>query len=184
MRVGDLTLLDHALERLAAVTPDVAVNAHHLADQIVAHVDGRAHLSVEPELLGTAGALGRLRDWIAGRDVAVSNADAWIWPNPLPAMESEWSRRTVRLSVVRDDSHPDFQGGFRYSGCCLIPADVAAAFPDEPAGLYEVCWSPRLGSDELELLELPGRFFDCGTPAELAAARSAAEAWAGAPSGE
>ncbi len=166
------------------MTSDVAVNAHYLADRIVAHVNGRAHLSVEDEPLGTAGALGRLREWIADRDVAVSNADAWIWPNPLPAMAGNWSGRTVRLSVVSDAAHPDFEGGLRYSGCCLIPAAVAAALPDEPAGLYEVCWGPRLGSDELELVEHPGRFFDCGTPDELGQARRAASAWTTSGCGE
>lgn len=154
----------------------MAVNAHHLAEQIVEHVGGRAHVSVEGELLGTAGALGRLRGWIAGRDVAVTNADAWVWPNPLPAMTSGWSGRTVRLSVVRDAARPDFPGGFRYSGCCVIPAAVAGELADEPAGLYEACWAPRLGSDELELVEHPGRFFDCGTPEELSQARAAAAA--------
>lgn len=180
MSVGGLALLDHALERLAAVAGDVAVNAHHLADQIAAHVERRAHLSVEGELLGTAGALGRLRPWIGDRDVVLSNADAWVWPNPLPEMVRGWSRRTVRLSVVRDPSHPDFEGDLRYSGCCLIPAAVAAELPDEPGGLFQLVWEPRLGSDELELIRFPGRFFDCGTPEELAMARRTAGGWTAA----
>lgn len=179
LRVGGVALLDHALERLAAVTTDVAVNAHHLSDQIAAHVGGRAYLSVEDVLLGTAGALGRLREWIAGRDVAVTNADAWLWPNPLPGMTAGWSGLTVRLSVVRDPARRDFEGGLRYSGCCLLPAEVAADLPNEPAGLFEVCWGPRVGSPDLELVEHPGAFFDCGTPAELAAARTAAAAGLG-----
>ncbi len=177
--VGGIPLLDYALERLAAITSDVAVNAHHLSEQIVAHVGGRAHVSVEDQLLGTAGALGNLNEWIDGRDVAVTNADAVVWPNPLPTMANDWSGRTLRLSVVRDPERADFSGGLRYSGCCLIPAPVAAALPAEPAGLFEICWRPRLGSAELELIEHPGRFFDCGTPAELAAARAAASAGLG-----
>ena len=168
-------MLDHAMERLAAVTPDHAVNAHYLAEQVAAHVGDRAHVSVEAELLGTAGALGRLRGWIAARDVALTNADAWLWPNPLPAMVADWSGLTVRLSVVRDQPNTDFEGGFRYSGCCLLPAAIAAALPAEPAGLFELVWRDRIGTPELELIEHPGRFFDCGTPAELAAARAAAE---------
>ena len=174
IEVGGAALLDHALERLGAVTADLAVNAHHLADQIVRHVGERAHLSVEELLLGTAGAIGRLRGWIAGRDVAVTNADAWVWPNPLPSMIDGWSGRTVRLSVVRDPARRDFEGELRYSGCCLLPGTVAAALPDEPAGLFEVCWAPRLGTPDLELVEHPGEFFDCGTPEELGAARRAA----------
>ena len=176
LRVGGVALLDLALDRLAAVTMHFAVNAHHLAEQIASHVDGRAHLSLEPELLGTAGALAKLRDWIDERDVAVTNADAWVWPNPLPVLVAGWSAKTVRLSVVLDPDHSDFGGALRYSGCCLLPAAVALAIPNGPAGLYESVWSPRLGTDALELVEHEGQFFDCGTPSELAAARKAASA--------
>lgn len=176
-------MLDHALERLAAVTSAVAVNTHHLSDQVVDHVGAKAHVSVEEELLGTAGAIGRLRGWINGRDVAITNGDAWLWPNPLPSMVAGWAGRTVTLSVVRDAHRSDFEGGLRYSGCCLLPAEFAAALSDEPAGLFEVCWGPRIGSGELELVEQPGQFFDCGTPAELAAARVAAAAGIGTSAG-
>lgn len=179
LAVGGVTLLDQAIERLLAVTTDIAVNAHHLADQIVEHVGSRAHLSVEDELLGTAGALTRLRDWIDGRDVAVTNADAWVWPNPLPLMAHNWTGDTVRVSAVRDENASDFGQGLRYSGCCLLPAEVVTGLPEGPAGLYETCWAPRLGTAELELVEHPGRFFDCGTPGELATARAAASGAAG-----
>ena len=173
--MGGLPLVDHGIERLEAITAHIAVNAHHLAEQLVGHVDGRAHLSVEERLLGTAGALGRLRGWIGGRHVAVTNCDAWLWPNPLPTMARDWSGRTVRLSVVRA-SPSDFEGGLRYSGCCLLPGPVVAELPDQPAGLFEAVWGPRLGSPDLELVEHPGRFFDCGTPEELRAAQAAASA--------
>lgn len=174
LTVGGMALVDHALERLEAVTRSLAVNAHHLADQVVDHVGDRAHLSVEDELLGTAGALTKLTGWIAGRPVAVTNADAWVWPNPLPLMTHEWTETTVRVSVVRDPGGADFAPGLRYSGCCLLPAEVVRELPAGPSGLYEVCWQPRLGTPQLELIEHPGRFFDCGTPRELAEARAAA----------
>ena len=77
--VGGVALLDRTLDLLAPVTADVAVNAHHHADQIVGHVADRAHVSVEqPTALGTAGALGNLRPWLDGRDVLVINADAYL----------------------------------------------------------------------------------------------------------
>src|SRR5215210_2189123 len=70
--VGDRPLVDHALGRVEAVVgtgPDrVAVNAHAYADQLAAHVAGRAFVSVEqPVALGTAGALAHLRPWLDGR---------------------------------------------------------------------------------------------------------------------
>src|SRR4051794_23879900 len=76
--VAGVPLLDGNLARVAAVVgsgPEhVAVNAHHHANQLAAHVAGRAHLSVEePEALGTAGAVAHLRPWLAGRPVLVVN---------------------------------------------------------------------------------------------------------------
>lgn len=81
--VGNVALLDLALNRVRAVgmagPATVAVNASYLAEQVVVHVGARAHMSVEPDLpLGTSGALGKLRDWIAGRGVLVANADAYL----------------------------------------------------------------------------------------------------------
>jgi len=50
LRVGDTTLLDAALARVATVVPispeTVTVNANWLASQIASHVDGRVHLAV------------------------------------------------------------------------------------------------------------------------------------------
>src|SRR3954451_16292327 len=81
--VGSTTLLDAALARVAAVVPltaaGVAVNAHWLAEQVVAAVGDRSHLSVEtPVALGTAGAVGALREWLAGRDLLIANSDVWF----------------------------------------------------------------------------------------------------------
>jgi len=62
---------------LGPLTPDfVAVNAYHLADQVVAWVGDRAHVSLEaPIALGTAGAIGQLRAWLDGRDALIRNTD-------------------------------------------------------------------------------------------------------------
>ena len=81
--VGNVALLDQALARLSGLglagPGTVAVNACYLADQVVAHVGDRAHLSVEPDgPLGTAGGVARLRDWINGRGLLVGNADGYL----------------------------------------------------------------------------------------------------------
>ena len=67
--VGDRPLVDHACDRAASVTSDVAVNVHHGRALVEAHLADRPlHLSVEAdEARGTAGALGLLRPWIDGR---------------------------------------------------------------------------------------------------------------------
>src|SRR5437763_1074951 len=85
--VGDRPLIDHALARFDGVTRSLAVNVHAGRDLLESHLAGRVHLSLEEDrLLGTAGALSKLREWIAGRPVLVANGDTWgpqsmdVWP--------------------------------------------------------------------------------------------------------
>jgi len=142
--IGDTTLLDLALDRVAPlVTPEaVAVNAHHLADQIVAHVEYRVHVSLEtPVALGTAGAVGALRDWLDGRDVLIANGDVYFGEPPdLAGFVSDWDRARPRLLVVEDQDEPDFDGKWRFAGVSLLPGAIAASLRAEPSGLYEVVW--------------------------------------------
>src|SRR5687767_16032024 len=66
--VGNVPLVDLALERVRPAVTAVAVNLHHGRDALDAHLAGDVHRSVEEdEPLGTAGALGQLRGWIDGR---------------------------------------------------------------------------------------------------------------------
>jgi mannose-1-phosphate guanylyltransferase len=80
--VGDRPMLDIWLDALAAAgVTEVLLNAHHLADQVQAHVAARAgrplvHVVVEPELLGSAGTLRANRDFVADEDMFLAiNAD-------------------------------------------------------------------------------------------------------------
>ena len=93
--VDGVPLVDLAIERLRPHVAEVAVNAHYLHDQLERHLAGRdVHVSVEqPVALGTAGALGALRDWIAGRDVLVTNADAWYGDQPGLVSPADWITR-------------------------------------------------------------------------------------------
>jgi hypothetical protein len=171
LEIGGRPLLDQALDRLGAVLPvdpeHVAVNAHWLADQVVAHVAGRAHVSVEsPEALGTAGAVGQLREWVAGRDLVVTNSDAWYGGTP-DLTELLGSRRTARLLVVEDRERPDFEGRWRFAGTSLLPWSLAQALEPVPSGLYELVWSKA----PVELVPTTVPFVDCGTAKDLDAAR-------------
>lgn len=174
--VGNVALVDRALELLTAMTPDVAVNAHHLADQIVAHVGDRAHLAVErPQALGTAGALGNLRAWLDGRDVLVLNTDAYLTPpdgdrgSVFGALIDGWDRARCRLLTTPADGAGDFTsdaGPVRYVGACLLPWRLVASLRAEPGGLYEALWRHELEAGRLDLLRHAGTAIDCGTPAD------------------
>ncbi|HEY6796899.1 MAG TPA: sugar phosphate nucleotidyltransferase [Kineosporiaceae bacterium] len=188
--VGGIPLLDLALRRLAARCGDgaahLAVNTHHHADQITAHLAGRAHVNVEqPEALGTAGALGALRDWIDGRDVFVTNADAF-----LPAgvtvrggltFSEGWDGERCRLACVvvpasgdgastpapglADFRLPDGRG-VRYVGAALLPWRRVRDLPPTPSGLYEVLWRAQAEQAALDLQVIDGPAIDCGTVAD------------------
>lgn len=173
--VGNVPLLDRALARLDGLGlagPDlVAVNAHHHADQIVGAVRGRAHLSVEqPEALGTAGAIAALGDWVAGRDVLVVNADAYLG-GPLPGdFVDGWSGEQPRLLVVDANGRRCDFDTWRFAGVSLLPAADAARLRPEPTGLYEVVWRAAWEAGRLELAPFGGEFVDCGNPTDYLAA--------------
>lgn len=171
--INNVPLLDLALDRLtphAGTGADhLAVNAHHLAEQITAHVDRRVHTEVEhPEVLGTAGALGGLRDWLDGRDTLVTNADAYF-PGGLDALVRGWDGERCRLLVVPVDGRGDFTdagGPVRYVGACLLPWRLVRALEPVPSGLYEVLWRAEDAAGRLEFTRTDAVAIDCGTPAD------------------
>ncbi len=174
--VGTVPLLDLALGRLAALAGDVAVNAHHHAAQVVAHVGDRAHVSVERgEALGTAGALGALRPWLDGRPVLVTNADAYL-PAGLGTFAQGWDGAGSRLlcaEVAGPGDFPSVRPGLRYVGACLLGWGSVARLEPAPTGLYEVLWRGELAALDLVTLAeagLPPVAVDCGTVAEYLAA--------------
>lgn len=141
--VGNVPLVDLAVHRVAAVTgagPEhVAVNAHRGADAVLAHLGRRATVSREhPQALGTAGALGALRDWIDGRDVLVTNADLYL-PAGLGRFAEGWDGRRSRLLCRPVTGRGDFP----------LPPGRGATAPDPPdgaAGRHEAPPGPGEGA--------------------------------------
>jgi NDP-sugar pyrophosphorylase family protein len=172
--VDNVPLLDRALEHVLAVTARVAVNVHYGRALMETHLAGRdVHLSIEePEVLGTAGALGQLREWIDGRSVLLANGDAYREAD-LAAFVEGWDGERVRLLVTEDPARGDF-GPWRYAGAALMPWEEVRGLAPEPTGLYEVSWQRLEVEDRLDLVPAPGRFIDCGTPAEYIDANLAA----------
>jgi NDP-sugar pyrophosphorylase family protein len=171
--VGNRPLLDIALERARTVTSDVAVNVNAHREQMEQYLAACAppvHVSVErDERLGTAGALGRLRDWIAGDAVMVTNVDALTSPD-LTELVDGWDGDRIRLLVAFDDHEPDFDGLWKYAGACVMPWSDVRDLPDRPADLYAERWRPAADAGRLELLPTRSGFIDCGTPLRYLAA--------------
>ena len=187
VEVGGTTLLDGALDRLAAVLGGgpghLAVNAHHHADQVVTAVGGRAHVAVEaPEALGTAGGLAGLAGWRRGRDVLVTNADVWMprGAEALAELVDGWDGQRCRLlcGPAGPGRRADFTtpggAGVGYLGSCLLPAALVAGLAPVPSGLYEVLWRELVATGDLDLVVTAAVAVDCGTPADLERARAGA----------
>ncbi len=183
--IGNVSLLDRALARLShhgfSGPALVAVNACYLADQVLAHVGERAHVSVEPgpPALGTAGAVAHLRAWIGGRAVLVGNADAYLDPRggapaDLASLLAGWDGSTVRVLCVpageTGDGRPVEFGTMRFAGFSLLPAAVAAAMPLRRSDLVHEAWRPAEREGRLEVVAYDGFYLDTGTPADFLAA--------------
>lgn len=196
--VGGRPLLEHALARLADAVPGaaadparhLAVNAHAHAGQVARFVGGengrgdgpRASLSrEEPEALGTAGALGALRGWLDGRDVVLTNADAWL-PAGLDGLLAGWDGERCRLLVAPAgpaDGDPLRRAGgtgppVRYVGACALPWRLVRDLPPRPGGLFEVLWRSQRDAGRLDLHVSDQDAVDCGTPRRYLAANLAA----------
>lgn len=177
--VDNVPLIDHALERVRSVASAVAVNLHHGRQALADHLEGhdlmgsgvdRLHLSIEePEALGTAGALGRLRPWIDGRSVVVVNADTWC-PGSLAGAAAGWDRERVGVVVVGSDR---LEATSRIAAA-FMPWSEVATLAAAPSGLWEVSWRRLLVDDRVEVRRWDGGCVDCGTPARYLAANLAA----------
>ncbi|MEU6024464.1 sugar phosphate nucleotidyltransferase [Micromonospora sp. NPDC047134] len=181
--VGNVSLLDRALARLAGLgltgPQRVAVNACYLGDQVVDRVGTRAHLSVEQgSPLGTAGGVGNLRDWIAGRGVLVGNADAYLAdptspPGPdIAALLHGWDGDSVRLlgQPALDPKAPGTFDGHLFTGFSLLPWRLVRQLPPTFGDLVRALWRPAEAAGRLTVVPYRGTFYDTGTPADYLAA--------------
>jgi N-acetyl-alpha-D-muramate 1-phosphate uridylyltransferase len=174
--VDGVALLDLAIARARTAVDEVAVNVHHGRAAIEAHLAsaGGVHVSVEEhEALGTAGALARLRPWIAGRGVLVLNGDTWA-PGDLSSVTAGWDRERVRLLVVGADRlWPPDRPTSMLAGA-FVPWSEVARLEAVPSGLWEVSWRAAHAEGRTDIVRWDGPCVDCGTPARYLAANLAA----------
>lgn len=185
-----LTLLDHQLDRIGALSPErVVVLAHHSADAIIAHLRGRAGPSVEvliePEPLGTAGGLHRLPEapatWLVINVDHVSDVDlaefvttasppctALLWEAQVPVDEGVVDLVDGRIVAWRERPVlrlPVTTGMYVFAREALARAlnGTRRDMPDLVADLLASGVHARLH---------PGTWFDAGTPERLANAQA------------
>lgn len=197
-------LIDHVLDRLAdAGVERAVVNAHHLADQIIAHVGGRTRPQIvisdeRGELLGTGGGVVKALPHLGAAPFFHINSDT-IWvEGPRPNLD----RLTAAFDPARMDALLLLAGAATsvgYEGCgdfLMAPdgrlarrgeREVApfifagaailspALFRNAPAGAFALTrlFNRAEAEGRLHGLRLEGVWMHVGTPDAIGKAESA-----------
>jgi MurNAc alpha-1-phosphate uridylyltransferase len=197
--VAGRCLLDRALDHYAeAGLARVVVNTHYLADQIAAHVVGRAQpkivLSHEPALLETGGGVLTALPQLGSGPFFVANSDAMWLNGPIPALTRlarAWNGglmdALLLLSVIpgtlgyegRGDFYMDGVGRLRrraergiapflFTGVQILHPRL---FAGEAPGKWSLnrVYDKALAAERLYGLRHDGAWYHVGDPAGLAA---------------
>jgi NDP-sugar pyrophosphorylase family protein len=190
----NVPLVSAQLRRLReAGVGEVAINLHHLGDQIERHLRDQPvdspQLSFfeESRILGTAGALRNAASFLADGDFLVVNADAAVAPDfaRLIARHRETGRAATLLVVEnRDpDRYTPLQAegdriaafgihapaSLLYTGVCVLAPRLLSGIPTGETSLVADLWQPllRKGREEIGWLRHEGPFADLGLPRDF-----------------
>ena len=204
VKVLGKALIDHVIDRLAqAGVETAAVNVHHFADAVEAHLKDRTHprivLSDERAgLLGTGGGIARALRLIGAGPFFIVNADS-IWlegvvPNLVRLARAFDEARMDALLLVaatanslgyggRGDFNLDAEGRLQSRAeQQMAPFVYTGAallsprlFADAPAGAFPLTrlFQTAQQAGRLHGLRLEGTFLHVGTPEAVAAAEQA-----------
>ncbi len=172
---------------------EVAVNLHHLGDQIERHLREQSaelpdlRFFPEPQILGTAGALRNAAEFLGQDDFFVVNSDAAIDVD----FESLRSRHrtsgraaTLLVTENRDPEHytplqaegdritafgVHGPGALLYTGVCLLSPRLLPRIPAGETALVAHLWQPILdeGREELGFVLHQGPHSDLGRPGDF-----------------
>ncbi|CAN5570931.1 nucleotidyltransferase family protein [soil metagenome] len=163
VEVGGKALVDHVLDRLHEAGIETAiVNVHHFADQMEAHLAGRANPKViiadeRAGLLDSGGGIKNARHLLGDDPILVANIDSlWVGGEvpPLEAMKRAWdpAKMDILMLLVPRDRGIGLEGprGFRLDaqGRATHMADDANPAPLANVGFQIM--KPQLLDDQPE----------------------------------
>jgi len=141
VKVGGKALIDHMLDRLAAVGVETAVvNVHYFADRLEAHLTARQARGLAPrivisderaQLLETGGGLKKALPLLGDAPVWVANIDSvWIehGDSAATALAKAWD--PARMDVCLMLTPTEGSVGFHPSGDVFLDPDGAVRFKD------------------------------------------------------
>jgi len=201
VEVGGKALIDHVLDRLAAVgVRRAVVNVHAFADKLEAHLRSRRDLEIiisdeRERLLETAGGLKRARHLFGDTPILVANIDSvWTDDAALSRLVAAWepARMDDLLLTIPRDQALGFHGPgdfaidgdgvllhrgdladapLAYMGVHMINPSIIDRFPSEPHGMFGH-WMGFAAQGRLHGVVADGVWMHVGDPA----ARDAAQA--------
>jgi mannose-1-phosphate guanylyltransferase len=191
-------IIDRRLRSLAeAGIGEVAVNGHHLADELAKHLGDGSRFGLklsffreEPAILGTAGALANARVFLGQDDFLLWNSDAEIQPDIALLQQTHLRSGAATTLLVRANPDParytplygegvdlrsiggDGVAPLLFTGVSILSPRALARIGSGPRSLVEDLWRPLLEerSERIALLLHTGPFFDIAGPADLLAA--------------
>lgn len=190
-------LIEWAIESYSAAgVRDLIVNVHHLPEVIVRHLRGkfdRVEISHEEEILGTGGAIRRVRPLLENEEAFfLVNGDTVQFPrwNALrDALGNSIAALTLRHPPENDRFTPVyFENGrvtgfgkgqgepLMFAGSHLISTRIFDSLPDEEEfGIVDRVYQPLLDSGRETIAGIvdDGLWFDIGTPQRYLAASHA-----------
>lgn len=194
VRVAGAVLIDRVIANARAEGAErFVVNAHHLADQVVAHFAGRNDVSVvtEETLLDTGGGVRNALPHLTGDPVLVMNTDAFWRPDvdrPLARLRAR--HRATGAAVTLMCVHPLRATGFArshdfcldplgritrdyglpviYAGSALIARSLFEDMPEGPFPLYNI-FEKALAAEQVFGAILDASWFHVGDTPALAA---------------
>jgi mannose-1-phosphate guanylyltransferase len=185
--------LAHLRRLQQAGVREVAINLHHLGDQIERELRSQAAqlpqltFFPEPQILGTAGALRNAAPFLTGEDFFLVNSDAAIAPDfaRLAALHRRSGRAATLLVTVNRNPKvytPLQAEGDRitafgingpapllYTGVCVLSPRLLPRIPSGETALVAHLWQPLLdeGREEIGFLLHEREFADLGRPGDF-----------------
>ena len=181
LKVGDATLIEHHLIRLADLGfKNVVINTAYLGQKIQAHLGSGKQFGLQiaysdesdTGALETAGGLKKALPLIKSDEFLSINADVWTDFN-FTQMLAPLSKNG-RIALVPNPSHnPDgdflLEGSkqsLTYSGIALYRKQLFAEIPEGKQALGPIL-KKMVADDELETIALNAQWTDVGTPERL-----------------
>jgi mannose-1-phosphate guanylyltransferase len=177
------------LQRLQeAGVAEVAVNLHHLGDQVESRLREQAPRPPElaffrePRILGTAGALRNAAPFLSGGDFLVVNSDAAIAPDFETLIARHRKSGRAATLLVTENRHPERYTPLQaegdriaafgvhgprpllYTGVCVLTPRLLARIPPGETALVAHLWQPLLdeGREEIGFVLHEGPNADLG----------------------